>query len=165
MICVKCGKGTGQVFFEDLTNMSKGRVLCKDCKKPGHRHEEVDGEYRGIVTEVIDPAEVANQLNPDISCDFCNKPDPQWLYTLKVDPIEVSDGRMADLGDRWAACDGCSKDADDKTPLGTVLRLGAIGDVTTIMQIHGYVMEGLSNKRAYVRGDDGVIKLGETNAQ
>ncbi|KKN35646.1 hypothetical protein LCGC14_0781430 [marine sediment metagenome] len=151
-------KETNQIFFPKLINMSKGEVFCKDCLDLSYRTEEKDGTIRGFITAPMDPREVAQQLNPDISCDFCNKPNPQWLYDLEMKPLDFGSKKI-DLGNRWVTCNECAKEADEKSPLGTVLRMGMRGDVTNIMQIHSIVMEHISNKRLYIRDDnDGVIR-------
>jgi hypothetical protein len=159
MICSKCGAETHRVLVK-RTNMSETAILCETCRPVGVTFTEKDGTFSGVHTEVIDPDVVIQQLNPDVSCDFCSAPDPQWLYTLKMEPIIAADGKKIDLGNRWSACDPCSKDADNGSAIGTVLRLGVMGDVTNLMQIHGEVMNCISNKRAYVRDDsDGALKI------
>lgn len=158
LICEKCGKETENVLVGDLTNITKDlSVICDDCRKKFQLVHDGNG-VKGYDHRPINPFEVTQQLNPDISCDFCNKPNPQWLYDLKMEPL-VFGKKVIDLGTRWATCDECSKDAAEKSPLGTTIRMGVVGNVTNIMQIHGAVMDNISNKRAYVRDDsDGVIK-------
>lgn len=158
MNCVECGKRTGNVVFDDLKNLSRAQVLCKECQTLGFMKIETDETIEGRILYEVNPLEIIKQTNPDISCDFCSKPDPEWLYDLKMEPLEVK-GQKLDLGTRWASCDGCATEADEKSPLGTVLRLGQMGDVTNIMQIHSMVMDNISNKRTYVRSEeDGVIR-------
>jgi len=159
MNCSKCGKRTGQVMFDDLTNMTEGRALCDECIKRGARFVDTGAIYQGFIVDAIDPAQVTQQVNPDISCDFCNKPDPVWLYTLDVEDLEIK-GRSVSLGDRWATCDLCAVEVENNSPLGTVMNLGVTGNVTRFLEIHTYIMYGLSNKRPYVRSnEDGVLKF------
>ena len=161
-ICEKCGKQTQDIVVGDLTNMTKDlTAICEGCREKFQVVRE-GNEIKGYSKEYINPFKVAQQLNPDISCDFCDKPDPMWLYDLKMEPMVFGtedDSKIIDLGTRWATCDECSKDAAEKSPIGTTIRMGVTGNVTNIMQIHGMVMEHISNKRAYVRDtSDGVIK-------
>lgn len=157
--CEKCGKATIDILIEDLTNMPKNlSVVCKDCRVDYTRIEEEDGTIRGYTRGPVNPFEVMQQLNPDVSCDFCNKANPIWLYDLKMEPLTFGD-KTIDMGTRWATCDACSKDVAEGSPLGTVLRMRVAGDVTHLMHIHGEVMQHINNKRAYVRDDsDGVIR-------
>jgi len=159
LTCEKCGYQAEQIFIVDITNMSKDlKVLCENCRPISRIETKSDGSIQSFKTAPVNPFEVANQLNPDISCDFCNKPNPTWLYDLEMEPLEFGK-QMIDLGKRWATCDECADAAEIKSPFKTVLRLGQKGNVTTIMNIHAQVMEHISNKRAYVRSEeDGIIK-------
>lgn len=152
--CVECGVKTDQVLLKDITNMKSGEPICAKCM-PTDRFIETEDSIQGFRTFPIDPREVANQENPDISCDFCDKSNPEWVYDLDMEPIEIASEKL-DFGKRWTACDACSKAT---SPLETILNLGATGNVTMLIGIHGKVMAGLSNKRPYVRDKtDGIIK-------
>lgn len=159
MICEKCGKETEDVLIGDLTNILKDlSVICKGCRVDYRMVKGKDGSLKGYSREKVNLFEVMQQVNPDVLCDFCNKPDPIWLYDLKMEPMVFGDKEI-DLGTRWTACDPCSKEAAEGSPIGTTLRMGVHGNITNILQIHGAVMEHISNKRPYVHSEeDGVIK-------
>ena len=159
MICEKCGKETEDVVIGDLTNIAKDiKVICKGCRVDYHMVKGEDGSLKGYTRAPVNLLEVIRQVNPDVSCDFCNCPDPIWLYDLKMDPMVFGDQEI-DLGERWTACDKCAKAADEGAPFETTLRMGVVGDVTNIIQRSMLVMQHISNKRPYVRSEeDGVIK-------
>lgn len=159
MNCEKCGAPTNQAKIKDVKNLSKGfQMLCTACIGQTNECRQEQGGLRMYATRVVDPVEVAQQINPDVSCDFCNCSDPQWLYDLKMGPLELN-GRAVDLGTRWATCEMCARAVDENSPLITAMRQPQTSLIAYALGIHTLVMDHLSNKRSYVRSEeDGVIK-------
>ena len=150
--CMYCRRPTYDIMV-NMLNTREGVAVCQLCRPAETKIVTSEGIKNYITTE-ISLEEVAKQLNPDISCDFCNVPDPQWLYDLKMSPMYG-----VDLGTRWATCDPCAQAADVKDAQLTIQRYGTVGNIKQLMRIHTTVMQYISNKRPYVRDEnDGSIR-------
>ena len=151
--CVECGAPTNRILVDMLNVEGGSKPICAACLPAGYDMQIAkDGTIEGTATIAIDPTEVINQINPDKACDFCDCPDPMWIYDLDVEPL----GDI-ELGKTWTACGPCSEMVKSKNAIGTVVNAGRVGNVTLMLQIHQYVMDGLSNRRPYVRdAEDGI---------
>jgi len=156
--CICSGEKNLGILLKDIKNIELGYdVYCLGCV-PGDRTETNEhgaAHFPMRKVSLEDLEKLPTMLNPDVSCDFCDKPDPQWLYDLKIGPLFADNGLVQeelDFGDRWTSCQACV----DKVEAGETILEGP----SLMMMIHAQVIQGISNKRPYVRSDkDGRIKI------
>lgn len=154
-------------LLKDLKNLEAGfkGFYCRACVPAGKENTNEHGTLRYPVREipVSEVAKFAQMINPDISCDFCETPDPQWLFDLHMDHMNFY-GHEADFGDRWTACDDCVTRMESgkmpNRPGAPPLGLPAWLFHLNVDKLHGAVIDSISNKRPYVRSDaDGRVKF------
>jgi hypothetical protein len=88
-------------------------------------------------------------IRTEMVCDFCNEPDPEWVYDsameilMAVMELDTHDITIRDLGDAWAACTACRvliDDADVTALVGRVMLLrGLPPEIRTQEQLFDFV--------------------------
>lgn len=75
-----------------------------------------------------DPLPLAQLSHVEMACDFCSAPRPVATFTFgrldiaMVAPTNDSAMRMHNLGDSWAACEGCARLVEQRDPEGLTAR-------------------------------------------
>ncbi len=160
-----------RVILRDVKNLEKGfDVYCGACVPEESNEDTNEHGTRGTPRRQMTIEElksIPGMVNPDISCDFCDKRDPQWLYDLKMEPMKMAlDDEEIDFGNRWASCQGCV----DLIEAEKMPKISSFDPKMSFMvriilldfqkAVHRNVIKGISNKRSYVRSDaDGRLKI------